>query len=69
MNANIEKKNRTRRRVVNRLSFIRLTKILDKDRVSASESESYLEKIISLPETFNYRIISIKEDSSNKIIK
>ena len=48
---------------------MRLTKILDEDKVYISESKSHLEKITSLLEIFNYRIISIKEDSSNKIIK
>lgn len=52
-----------------KLSFIRLTKILGEDRASISESKNYSEKIISSLEIFNRRIISIKEDFSNKIIK
>ena len=69
MNADIEKKNRTRRRVVDELSFMRSTKVLDEDRVSVSESKDHLEKTISLSGIFNYRIISIGEDSSDKIVK
>ena len=69
MNTDIEKKNRTRRRVVDGLSFMRPTKILGEDRASTSEPKNHLEKAISLLETFNYRIISIEEDSSDKIIK
>ena len=69
MNVDIEKKNWTRRRVVDGLSFMRPTKVLGEDRASASEPEGHLEKIISLPGTFNCRIIPIGEDSSNKIVE
>ena len=69
MNADIEKKNRTRRRVVDGLSFMRPTKVLGEDRASASEPEGHSEKATSLPGTFNCRIIPIGEDSSDKIVE
>ena len=52
-----------------KLSFMRLTKILGEDRASISEPKGHLKKKTSLLKIFNYRIIPIKEDSSNKIIE
>ncbi len=37
-------------------SFMRLTKILDEDRVSINKSEDHSEKIVSLLEIFDCRI-------------
>ena len=48
---------------------MRPTKVLGEDRASNSKPKGHSEKAISSPGIFNCRIISIGEDSSNKIIK